>query len=156
MPCPFTGPKMFCAGPIFWASLKIWLHLMPVKNNLCKTKRWFAFSKIVFCASTKVFEEALNSVKFLDWLKKFGLAQNILGPLKGQGISIWRLFAIKVIKSLVKIDIYLTVQNMLTFYLITWINFNAGYSTLMRFCLIQIFMSIITEKENRDETWYLQ
>ena len=60
---------------------------MPVTNILCQTKRWFAFSKIGFCAGTKVFEEALNAVIFLDWLKKFGLAQNILGPVKGQGIS---------------------------------------------------------------------
>ena len=44
-------------------------------------------SKIGFCAGTKVFEEALNAVKFLGWLKKFGPAQNILGPVKGQGIS---------------------------------------------------------------------
>ena len=34
----------------------------------------------------QVFEEALNAVKFLGWHKKFGLAQNILGPVKGQGI----------------------------------------------------------------------
>ena len=40
-----------------------------------------------FCAGTKVFDEALNAVKFLGWLKKFGPAQNILGPVKGQGIS---------------------------------------------------------------------
>ena len=40
-----------------------------------------------FCAGTKVFEEALNAVKFLGWLKKFGPAQNILGPVKGQGIN---------------------------------------------------------------------
>ena len=33
-----------------------------------------AFSKIGSCASTKVFEEALNAVKFLGWLKKFGPA----------------------------------------------------------------------------------
>ena len=37
---------------------------------LCQTKRRFAFSKIGFCAGTKVFEEALNAVKFLEWLKK--------------------------------------------------------------------------------------
>jgi len=44
-------------------------------------------SKIGFCAGTKGFEEALNAVKFLGWLKKFGPAQNILGPVKGQGIT---------------------------------------------------------------------
>ena len=46
------------------------------------------YSKIGFCAGTKVFEEALNAVKFLGWLRKFGLAQNILGHIKGQGISL--------------------------------------------------------------------
>ena len=47
----------------------------------------FCAGKIGFSAGTKVFEEALNAVKFLGWLKKFGPAQNILGPVKVQGIS---------------------------------------------------------------------
>ena len=38
--------------------------------------------KLVFVPGTKGFEEALNAVKFLGWLKKFGPAQNILGPIK--------------------------------------------------------------------------
>ena len=42
--------------------------------------------KLFFVPGTKVFEEALNAVKCLGWLKKFGPAQNILGPVKGQGI----------------------------------------------------------------------
>ena len=42
--------------------------------------------QIIFCSGTKVFEEALNAIKFLYWLKKFGPVQNILGPVKGQGI----------------------------------------------------------------------
>jgi hypothetical protein len=58
MPCPFTGRKMFCAGPSF----------------LCRTKKLFTYcashkhfvpDKIGFCAGTKVFEEALNAIKFL-------------------------------------------------------------------------------------------
>ena len=61
MLCPFTGPKMFWAGP----------------NILRQTKRWFAFSKIGFCSDTNVFEEAPNAVKFLGCLKKFGPAHNI-------------------------------------------------------------------------------
>ena len=40
----------------------------------------------------KFFEEALNEVKFLGWLKIFGPAQNILGPVKGQGISLFKLW----------------------------------------------------------------
>ena len=55
-------------------------------NILFRTKRWFAFNKIVFCASTKLFEEALKAIKFLDWLKKFWPTQNILGPVEGQDI----------------------------------------------------------------------
>ena len=43
-------------------------------------------SKIGFCDGKKVFDEAQNAVKILGWLKKFGPAQNILGPVKGQGI----------------------------------------------------------------------
>ena len=63
MPCPFTGPKIFLAGPNVLCHTKIYI--------LCQTKRWFAFSKIGFCASTKAFKEALNAVKFLGWLKIF-------------------------------------------------------------------------------------
>ena len=80
-------PKCFRLVQIFCVRPKIYLHIVAVTNILCQTKRWFAFSKIVFCAGTKVFEEALNAVKFLGWLKKFGPAQNSLGPVKGQGIS---------------------------------------------------------------------
>ena len=47
---------------------------------ICIQQNWF-------CAGTKGSEEALNAVKFLNWLKKFGPAQNILGPVKGQGKS---------------------------------------------------------------------
>ena len=43
--------------------------------------------KLVFVPLTKVFEEALNVVKFLGWPQKIGPAQNILGPVKGQGIN---------------------------------------------------------------------
>ena len=48
MPCPFTGPKLFWAGPNFFARSKIYLH---------------------FVAVTNFFEEALNAVKFWCWLK---------------------------------------------------------------------------------------
>ena len=80
-------PKCFGLVQIFCARPKIYLHIVAITNILCQTKIWFAFSKIVFCVGTKVFEEALNAVKFLGWLKKFGPAQNILGPVKGQGKS---------------------------------------------------------------------
>ena len=45
--------------------------------------------KVFFFAGIKVLGKALNAVKFLGWLKKFGPAQNIVGPVKGQGISVF-------------------------------------------------------------------
>ena len=87
-------PKCFGLVQIFCARPKIYLHIVAVINILGQTKIWFAFRKIGFCASTKGFEEALNAVKFLGWLKKFGPAQNILGPVKEQGISNVKFFQI--------------------------------------------------------------
>ena len=51
---------------------------------LWQSQKSFPFSKFGFCASTNVFEEALNAIKFLDWLKKFGPAKNILGPVEAR------------------------------------------------------------------------
>ena len=70
MPCPFTGPKMFCAGP----------------NFLSHPKNLTAFSD-----SSKTFVPAQNLLDanhLFVWHKKFGPAQNILGPVKGQGLCI--------------------------------------------------------------------
>ena len=64
---------------------------MAVTNILCQTKRLFAVRKIGFCASTKVFEETLNAVKFLDQH-----TQNILGSVKGQGISALLLWFLRI------------------------------------------------------------
>ena len=87
MPCPFTGRKMFCTGPIFLCWTKNLFTYCASHNHFVPDKKMICISgKIGFCACTKVFEEALNTVKFLDWLKNFGPAQNILGPVKGQGI----------------------------------------------------------------------
>ena len=36
----------------------------------------------------KVFEKALNAIKFLDSLKRFRVEQNILGLVEGQGMSL--------------------------------------------------------------------
>ena len=46
-------------------------------------------------AQRLVFEDA---IKCLDWLKKFGPAHNILGPVEGQGITTLGFGAILVTK----------------------------------------------------------
>ena len=38
MPCSFTGPKMFCAGPNFLNQPK---KLVPLQKNLCRHKKQF-------------------------------------------------------------------------------------------------------------------
>jgi hypothetical protein len=50
-----------------------------------------SIQQIGFCAGPKIFEEALNAIKFLDWLEKFGPVRNILGPVEGQGIKLTKL-----------------------------------------------------------------
>ena len=84
----YRSQNVLCQSTFFVSDQIFFSFIVQVTNILCQTKRWFAFSRIGFCAGTKVFEEALNAVKFLGWLKKFRLAQNILGPVKGQGIRV--------------------------------------------------------------------
>ena len=54
---------------------------MAVTNILCQTKRWF------LCRH-KSFWRGAKCSQILGWLKKLGPAQNILGPVKGQGIRL--------------------------------------------------------------------
>ena len=87
LPCPSTSPKIISAGPNFLCQTKIYLDIVPVLNLFCKTKRWFAFSKFSFSAGTKMFGATPTAVQFLVWHKIFRPAQNILGPIEGQGMS---------------------------------------------------------------------
>ena len=58
------------------------VYILWRSQTFCARQKDDLYSvKFVFCARTKVFEEALNAVKFLGLLKKFGSAQNILGPV---------------------------------------------------------------------------
>ena len=82
MPCPFTGPK------IFWASPKIWLHLVLLQKLLCRHKNQFYWMQIIFLSGTKCLWLPQNENKFLVWHKKFGPALIILGPVKGPGINL--------------------------------------------------------------------
>ena len=82
--------KYFVPVQIFWVSPKIWLHLVPHKKLFCRHKNQFYWMQIIFLSGTKCVWLAQNVNKFLVRHKKFGSAQNILGPVKGQGIScIW-------------------------------------------------------------------
>ena len=67
--------EFFCARP------KNYLHIVAVTNILCQAKIWFAFSKIVFCASAKVFEESLMPCPFTG-RKMFCIGPNFLSQPK--------------------------------------------------------------------------
>ena len=71
MPCPFTGPNNF------WASPKIWLHLVPLQKLVCQHKNNIHWMQIIFLSGTKCLWLHQYVNKFLVWLKKFGPAQNI-------------------------------------------------------------------------------
>ena len=79
--------KCFVPVQIFFsASPKIWLHLVPLQNLLCRHKNQFYRMQIIFLSATKCLWQPQYVNKFLVWHKKFGPGQNILGPVKGQGI----------------------------------------------------------------------
>ena len=62
---------------------------MPVSKKFCARPKDDLHSvKLVCYGGTKVFEEALNAIKFLVRLKKIGPALNILGQVKGQAIKV--------------------------------------------------------------------
>ena len=77
--------KCFVLVQIFWASPKIWLHLVPLQKLLCQHKKQFYWIQIIFCSGTKCLWLAQYVNIFLVWHKKIGPAQNILRPVKGQG-----------------------------------------------------------------------
>ena len=81
MPCPFTGPKMVCAGPNFFSQSKNLTAFSAV------TKKQFYSMQIIFLSGTKCLWLPQYVNRFLVWHKNFWPAQNILGPVKGQGIT---------------------------------------------------------------------
>ena len=86
MPCPFAGHKMFCASPNFFFSQPKNLTafsasskpFVPAQKPILQNANHLAQN---FCDCHNMYVN-----KFLVWHKKFGPAQNILGPVKGQGI----------------------------------------------------------------------
>ena len=79
--------KCFVPVQIFWVSPKIWLHLVPLQNLLCRHKKQFCWMLIIFLSYTKCLWLAQYVNNFFIRQKKLGPAQNILQPAKDQGIS---------------------------------------------------------------------
>ena len=84
MPCPFTGRKIFFASPNFLSQPKNLTSsktFVPAQISiLLNANHLFVWHKSLWLAH--------NVNKFLVQHKKFGPAQNILGPVKGQGLRV--------------------------------------------------------------------
>ena len=87
MPCPFTGPKMFCAGPNFLSQPKNLTAFSASSKTFVSAQKPILLNANHFLSGTKCFWLPQYVNKSLVWHKKFVPAQNILGPVKGQGIS---------------------------------------------------------------------
>ena len=97
------GPAQNILGPVKGQGISSYALSFYRSQNVLRWSKFFVLEQKfiyilcqsqTFCARQKddlhsvklVFEEALNALKFLGCLKKIGPAQNILRPVKGQGI----------------------------------------------------------------------
>ena len=71
MPCPLQVPKCFVPVQIFWASPKLWLHLVPLQNLLCWHKK-----------------KSLNANHLFGWHKMFATSP-IFKYIFGHAQKIW-------------------------------------------------------------------
>ena len=86
MPCPFTGPKMFCAGPNFLSQPKNVNAFSASSSTFVPAQKSILLNANHLLSGTKGLQLPQYVNKFLFWHKKIGPAQNILGPVIGQGI----------------------------------------------------------------------
>ena len=89
MPRPFTGPKMFCAGPNVLSQSKDLIAFSASSKTFVPPQKPILLNANHLLVWHKMFVTGTNVNKFLVRHKKFGPAQNILGPLKGQGVSLY-------------------------------------------------------------------
>ena len=86
MPCPFTGCKMVCAGPNFLSQPKNLTAFSAYSKNFVPAQKPILLNANHPFVLHKMFVTATICKKKLVWHKRFRPAQNILGPVKGQGI----------------------------------------------------------------------
>ena len=87
MPCPFTGRKMFFAGPNFLSQPKNLTAFSASSKTFVPAQKTILLKASYLFVWHKMFVTG-TICKFLVRDKKIGPAQNILGPVKGQGIRL--------------------------------------------------------------------
>jgi hypothetical protein len=83
LPCPFTGPKMFCACPNFLSQPKNVIAFSASSKTFVPAQKPILLFQINFLSVTKCLLLAQYVNKFLVRQKKCGPTQNILGPVQG-------------------------------------------------------------------------
>ena len=87
MPCPFTGPKIFCAGPNFFSQPKNLTGFSASSEPFVPAQKTILLNANHLLSRHKIFVTATICKEIFGLAQKFGPAQNILGPVKGQGNS---------------------------------------------------------------------
>ena len=87
MPCPFTCPKMFCAGPNFSSQSKNLTAFSASSKTVVRAQKPILLNANHLFVLHKMFVTGTICKEIFGLAQKFGPAQNILGPVKGQGIS---------------------------------------------------------------------
>ena len=87
MSCPFTGPKMFCAGPNFLSQPKNSTAFSVSSKPFVPPQKLILLNANHLFVWQKMFVTATMCKHIFGLAQKFGPAQNILGPVKGQGNS---------------------------------------------------------------------
>ena len=70
-------PKCFVAVQIFWASPKIWLHLVPLQKLLCWHKNQLYWMQIIFLSCGKCLWLPQHVNKILVWHKNLDQLKTI-------------------------------------------------------------------------------
>ena len=81
MPCPFTGPKMFCAAPNFLSQPKNLTAFSASSKTFEPTQKTILLNANHFFVWHKIFATATPSKRFLFWHKIFGPAQKTFWDL---------------------------------------------------------------------------
>ena len=83
-------PKCFVLAQFFWASPKLWLHLVRASSKtFVPAQKPILLNANHLLSGTKCLWLPQYVNRFLVWHKKFGPTINILGPVKGNGINIY-------------------------------------------------------------------
>ena len=92
LPCPFTGRKMFCAGPNFLSQPKNLTAFSASSKTFVPAQKPILLNANHLFVWHKMFVTATIFKYIFGLAKKFGPALNILGPIKGQGIRLLNMY----------------------------------------------------------------